>query len=418
MPRFLLWIWLVAAAGTVRAETTLRLSEGDAVTRALAASPMVIRSDRARDVTAAQRVGARVLLPANPVASASGGHRSDRSGSVPPAVGPEWSARLEQTIEIAGQRGARMREADRAVGAAAAEQRLARVETRAQARTAYVMLQVARAQLDAAARRVELGDQLLRAAEARVRAGASGDVELHLAEVERARFEHERIEAALAAEEAERALDLLIGVSPGVRIETTTALAAPPAARGDAAALVQAAVERRAERKLVSASIAHVDAAATRLRREIVPNPTLYFDVAGQQPGQLYLGGGVALPLPLWRRNQGELAHALAERRRLQDEDRLLVRGIELEVAAALKTLTTRQAEATLYAEKIVPAAEANVELVRQGWLGGKFDLFRVVQVAREAADARKRQLEVMGDLWRARIALDRATGEGEGGTS
>jgi len=34
MPRFLLWIWLVAAAGTVRAETTLRLSEGDAVTRA------------------------------------------------------------------------------------------------------------------------------------------------------------------------------------------------------------------------------------------------------------------------------------------------------------------------------------------------------------------------------------------------
>jgi len=64
MPRFLLWIWLVAAAGTVRAETTLRLSEGDAVTRALAASPMVIRSDRARDVTAAQRVGARVLLPA------------------------------------------------------------------------------------------------------------------------------------------------------------------------------------------------------------------------------------------------------------------------------------------------------------------------------------------------------------------
>ena len=45
------------------------------------------------------------------------------------------------------------------------------------------------------------------------------------------------------------------------------------------------------------------------------------------------------------------------------------------------------------------------------GWLGGKLDLFRVVQVAREAADARRRQLEVLGDLWRARIELDRATG-------
>ncbi len=59
-----------------------------------------------------------------------------------------------------------------------------------------------------------------------------------------------------------------------------------------------------------------------------------------------------------------------------------------------------------------MPSAEANVELVRQGWLGGKFDLFRVVQVTREAADARRRQLEVLGELWRARIELERATGE------
>jgi outer membrane protein TolC len=80
-------------------------------------------------------------------------------------------------------------------------------------------------------------------------------------------------------------------------------------------------------------------------------------------------------------------------------------------VAAALRTLQTRQAEAKLWSERIVPSAEANVELVRQGWLGGKLDLFRVVQVAREAADARRRELEVIGDLWRARIELDRATG-------
>jgi cobalt-zinc-cadmium efflux system outer membrane protein len=359
------------------------------------------------------RVGAGVLLPANPVLSAAGGHRRDHSGSMPPAAGPEWSARLEQSIEIAGQRGARLREADRAIDAAVAEQRLARVETRAQARSAYVMLQVTRAQLEAAARRVALGDQLLHAAEARVKSGAASDVELHLAEVERARFEHERIEAALAADEAERTLKLLIGAPADARIEPSSALAMPTSPRLAGDALVAAAVERRAERRLVAASLAHVDASAARLRREIVPNPTLFFDVAGQQPGQLYVGGGVALPLPLWRRNQGELAHAHAERRRLQDEDRLLVRSIELEIGAALRTLATRQAEATLWSERIVPAAEANVELVRQGWLGGKFDLFRVVQVAREAADARRRQLEVLGDLWRARIELDRAIGEG-----
>jgi outer membrane protein, heavy metal efflux system len=413
MPRFLLVVWLVAfGASSARAQSTLRLSESDAVARALERAPLVVRSDRERDVVAAGKVGAGVLLPANPAVVVTGGHRRDNSGSIPPAQGPEWSVQLQQTVEIAGQRGARLREADRAIAVASERQRLARIETRAEARTAYVLLQVARAQAEAAKKRVELGDQLLTAARARVRAGAASDVELHLAEVERARFEHDRIDAELAAAEAERALKRLVGAAANEHVEPATPLALPAPVQGDAAALVAAAVERRAERRVVGAARAHVDAATTRLKREIAPNPTLFVDVAEQQPGQLYIGGGVALPLPLWRRNQGELAQARAERRRLEDEDRLLVREIELEVSSALRTLETRQAEATLWSERVVPAAEANVELVRQGWLGGKFDLFRVVQVTREAADARRRQLEVLGDLWRARIELDRATGD------
>ena len=414
MPRFLLALWLALAAlpsVTARAHSTIRMSEREAVARALAAAPLVIRSDRERDVVATERIGARALLPANPVATATVGHRSDDSGSRPPAIGMEWGVRLEQMIEVAGQRGARMREADRALAVAGEAGRLARLDTRAEARAAYVSLQVARAQVEAAARRLALGDQLLSAAQARVRAGAASDIELHLAEVERGRFEHERIEAELALGEAERALRLVTGVDGNVSIEPSTPLTAPPPLTGDLRALVDRAVAARAERRVVHAAEAHVDAGVSRLERERAPNPTLYVDVASQQPGQLYVGGGVALPLPLWRRNQGELARAHAERRRLEAEDQLLVREIELQVAAALRTLEARQAEETLWSERIVPSAEANVELVRAGWLGGKLDLFRVVQVAREAADARRRQLEVLGDLWRARIELDRATG-------
>ena len=425
MPRFVLAIWLgvtalpsVAQAQrpavSVSDRMTVRLSEREAVARALESGPLVIRSERERDVVAAGRVGAATLLPANPVASATVGHRRDDSGSHPPATGVEWTVRLEQMIEVAGQRGTRRREADRAVDVATQAGRLARLDTEAQARTAYVALQVARAQADAAVRRLALGDQLLEAARARVRAGAASDIELHLAEVERGRFEHERVEAELAVGDAERALGLLAGLGSDTRIEPTSPLAAPATvvAGDDLAVLVARAVAGRAERRVVRAAVAHVDAGVTRLSRERVPNPTLFVDVAAQQPGQLYAGGGLALPLPLWKRNQGELAQARAERRRLEDEDRLLVREIEREVASALRTVEARQAESTLWSERIVPSAEANVELVRAGWLGGKLDLFRVVQVAREAADARRRQLEVLGDLWRARIALDRATGQ------
>ncbi|MDB4964693.1 MAG: hypothetical protein JWN44_382 [Myxococcales bacterium] len=400
-------LWTALAQGE-----TIRLTQDEAVARAVHASPLVVRADRERDLAAAGRIGAGVLLPANPVISAAGGHRSDRSVSTPLAVGPEWSARLEQTFEVAGQRGARLAEADRAIAVAVARQGLARVDTRAATRASYVALQVTRAQADAAGRRVKLGDQLLTAARARVKAGAASDVELHLAEVEQARLEHDRIEADLAAGEAERLLKLLVGAPSGAQLDPTTPLEPPAISSVDGERMLEQALVRRQERKLLGAATEHVDAVAKRLRREIAPNPTLFVDVAGQQPGQIYVGGGVALPIPIWRRNQGELAQARAERRRLEDEGRLLTREITLELASALRVVEARQTEAKLWTERIVPSAEANVELVRQGWLGGKFDLFRVVQVTREAADARRRQLEVLGDLWRARIELFRVAGE------
>ena len=402
---------LLLAAGAARAESTLRLSESEVVARALEQSPMVVRAAAERDVVASARVQAGIALPANPVVEGAGGHRSDSSRSVPLAAGPEWTVRLSQTVEIAGQRGARLREVDRSIAVAEAQQRLAQVETRANARDAYVTLQVARAQLDAAAKRVQLGDQLLQAAQARVKAGAASDVELHLAEVERARLDQERLDAELAVSDAERALKLLIAAPRDAHVEPTTPLETPAPLDADADRLVQQALAQREELRILGAAKGQLDATTSRLEREIVPNPTVFLDVAGQQPGQLYVGAGVALPLPLWRRNQGELARVHAERRRLEDEHRLLAREVALEVTTALRDLKTRQAEARLWAERVVPSAEANVELVRQGWLAGKFDLFRVVQVTREAAEARRHQLEVLRELWRARINLERATG-------
>jgi outer membrane protein TolC len=58
-----------------------------------------------------------------------------------------------------------------------------------------------------------------------------------------------------------------------------------------------------------------------------------------------------------------------------------------------------------------VPAAERARDLLTQGWQAGKFDLFRVIQVSREAGEARRHQIEALGNLWQAAIELDRATG-------
>src|SRR5690348_17031679 len=93
-----------AAAATTTAAPE-RLSLDAAIERALARSPLVRLARRQRDTAASLRVGAATLLPANPAVSVGAGVRNDRSRSVPPANGAEWQLRVEQSVEVAGQRG-------------------------------------------------------------------------------------------------------------------------------------------------------------------------------------------------------------------------------------------------------------------------------------------------------------------------
>ena len=397
-----------------RAATTsqrARLTLDDAVTRANAQSPLVRLARKERDVVASLRVGAGVLLPSNPIVTFSAGDRQDRSASTPPARGFEWYARAEQMVEVGGQRGTRLAEAARALDVAGARVQLAEIETRARVRAAYVGMQLAEAQARAAGEREQLGARVVESARARVRAGAASDVELHLAETEAARFTHERIGAELAVDEAADALRALVGLPARTALELTSPLAPPAETARDLDAAIAAAERRRVELTLLDAGRAEIDASIVRLRRELVPSPSLFVEVAGQQPGQLYAGGGLSIALPIARRNQGELARARAERQRLGEERDVTARAIELEVAYLFRAVDAHRRQATLWSQSIVPAATANVDLVQKGWAAGKFDIFRVVQVSREAEEAKKHELETLGALWDATIALDRATG-------
>ena len=123
------------------------------------------------------------------------------------------------------------------------------------------------------------------------------------------------------------------------------------------------------------------------------------------------MGAGLALPLPLWRRNQGEKALVMAARARAAEEGALLERDVSYEVEWAFHRVVSTYEQAKLVETRVAPAADKNVALLTEGWRAGKFDLFRVIQASREAGEARRAQLGSVRDFWRAVIALDRATG-------
>ena len=134
-------------------------------------------------------------------------------------------------------------------------------------------------------------------------------------------------------------------------------------------------------------------------------------DLQRDLPGQLFVGGGVAIPIPLWRRQQGELAVARADRTRVREERTLVERDVALEVERAFQSEPAQREMTQLLDREVLPAADAAVTLMTEGWRAGKFDLFRLLQTSRDASEARRLYLETLGLLWESSIALDRAVG-------
>lgn len=391
--------------------------EGDALTleqvlaMGMAQSPLVRRAVAERELAEAGRVGARVLQQTNPWLAGSVGVRQDRSGSLPPANGLEWTIRLELPIEIAGQRGARLREVDRFVEVARRREAFARTEARARLTTLFVGMQLVQEAADTAREFEQLGERLLASARARAAAGASSDVEVRLAEAELGRLRHQRMEAELITLQTRGELRQWLALAPGSPVRVAKVALPPAEIDGSLAALVARAQAARHDLQALIATGSAFDAQLVRLRREVVPNPVLAFDAAQQQPGQTYLGGGLGLTLPIFARNQGPIAIARAESARAAVEVELQSRQIALEIGTLFEVLRLRRSELDLWQDQILPAARASAELVETGWRAGKFDLFRVLQIQREANEARRKRLEVLGELWAATISLLRSVG-------
>jgi outer membrane protein, heavy metal efflux system len=402
---------LVFPPGVFAAPTTLALGLDAAVERARQVNGLVRRARAESQLTGARRVGAAIVVPANPSVAFAIGPQRDESPGAATRSGLGYRFHVEQAVEVGGQRGARLGEVDRAVDAAGARERLAGIEATARARSGYVAVLLGTALTRSTTERETLAAQLEESVRARVDAGAASEIELRLAEVERGRMHRERVDAERLAGEALAELLALLALPPGSQLTLTTPLTAPAVSLPPLDRAIALALDRRADLAALLASAAEIDAQIVRLRREALPTPALFLDVERDLPGQIFIGGGLGLALPVWRRNQGELAIARADRARADDERDLVTRQIALEVDRAYREVRARHEQALIQETEVLPSAERARDLLTQGWQAGKFDLFRVIQVSREAGEARRHQIEALGNLWQAAIELDRATG-------
>lgn len=317
---------------------------------------------------------------------------------------------LSQEIELAGQRRKRRAEARAALAAAEArlERRLERLA--AEVEIAFAEALGARDLLALEEADAALAGEFLSIARRRFDAGAATQIDLNLALATAGRAERRVALARAAAEAAGARLSTAVGLDPVPPARPRGSLRLDDAEPPPLEAFLAAA----ARRSDLAALDHDREAAAARLRlerAEVRPNLRLAAFYEREEGVDDILGGGVAISLPIFDRNQGAIAEAAAEVDAARAEAELAVRAAREEVLAAWAAARAARQAAERLRGDVIGTLEENLELLQRSFGAGKVGAAELLLFRRELVEARREWIEARVESWRARIALDLASG-------
>ena len=291
----------------------------------------------------------------------------------------------------------------------------------------------------AAVRDLVVADELMATARrqldlvrARVDEGTTPPLERDLLDVELRRLEAERVLATGRADVTMVQLKQLLGMAPEEplllreTLETLVigrALFLPPP--GTAASATARPDVREAEAR-VALAIARVDQAQKDGRVDVslfgsymradAGFPQQGFNPAGaleRVRGQFnYVAGGATITLPVFNRNQGQLAAAEAERSGAEARREAAELAARAEVAAAQARDTQAQRAVALFGEGVRKLARQNLDVIRQTFDLGRATVFDVLAEQRRFLDIERAYTTMLREAFEAHAALKRALGE------
>jgi cobalt-zinc-cadmium efflux system outer membrane protein len=344
------------------------LHAADVVGCALAASPELHAARANVAAVEARRMGAGLVLPANPLASAQL-EGSVRAGPNTTVITPtvEWQVMLSQTVEVAGQRGRRLAVND-AEGKGERQRRSAVAQQlAADSLRAFYELVAARANVVLAEELGTAVELLARFAEERAKESLLAPVDAHLVRAEAVRIGALRAETRRRAEVARARLRVLLGADDVDAVDEPTPV--PNDETLDAA--TERALASRAELSVAAAEREVAERQAALLRRERIPDVTLSAFTGTNVLGEMIVGGALAVPLPLpapvGRTNAAAIGEALARRDRAEANLEQVRRRVRIEVAEAFANQRARAATLALYSAELTAQARADVRALREG---------------------------------------------------
>ena len=319
---------------------------------------------------------------------------------------------FDQPIEIGGKRARR-------IGVARQEGTLAEVDiatlarqVRRSTREAYYAAAYARAESERLARVVGLARRLALIAEERFNAGDVAQLEVMQTGLEVSRAEADLQVArqreivsmselnALLNEPAKKVWELAGTLEDGT-----------PTARLED--LLSRAYQSNPDLEHLGGERKVEQSRRSLLKAERIPDLVLDAGVDFNSPRDFRYGprSQLSIGLPLFSRNQGEIAQSLASERVLEAETAATERSVSARVEAAYYDLEAQRTQVRLYRDRLLPVARQLESLAEESYRAGKTNILTAIQAQQDVQSVESSYLQSLEHLQDLYAGLEETVG-------
>ena len=310
---------------------------------------------------------------------------------------PHGDLAIGYPVDIGGVRSRRVALAKEGLTLADIDEAAALRDLRRKVRLAFYGLLAADERLALADSMLKVAGRVKDVAQARFEEGAAPRLDVMEAElsVVRVRTEMDLARSARRATQAE--LNALLNRPPGMTVALTgEASDTPELPTMDRA--VADALTSNLDLRAIDREAAIEDRQLNLLKAERIPTPTFTGGVALNAPGEFDVGAhaGVNLVIPLFSRNQAEIAGSMARTDTIKARREAVRRQVEAAVFAALERVTAQRGQVEAFRATLVPTATAIQGLVEESYRLGRDSILTTLVAQRALRDVRSEYLEAL----------------------
>jgi cobalt-zinc-cadmium efflux system outer membrane protein len=241
---------------------------------------------------------------------------------------------------------------------------------------------------------LEVATRVRDVAQARFDEGAAPRLEVMQAELGLARAQAELDLAGSAQVSAQAELNGLLNRPPDRPLSVQGDMAEGGPLPSDADVLA-GALAGNAELRSAEREVAIEDRRLGLLKAERIPTPVFSIGAVFNAPGEFDVGyhAGVSLAVPIFDRNQGQLAGSLARGEQARLRRDALRRSVEANAFAARARAEAQRARVAAYRDTLMPTATTIESLAEEGYRLGRNPVLAVLDAQRSLREVRSEYL-------------------------